>query len=294
MESVFTDPVLWGVAGVGLALVAYVLLRVGRRLRQGGEGAEKGKRRSRRRKVLGRGTGATPRRPIRSDEEWERWFRSSITGTEGSGGDSAEPERAASREPEPSAAASEEPARKEPARSGPAPDEGPRTAPAPHRPVGDGSGANGTARSAPVARGPRPHHPTSNGARHNARPATKAERANGNGSHVSRNGDFLPGRLLPLEGWGAHVRFARLDGRNRFTLGRDEGAEPGHVQIPVPSVSAIHAAMEFADGRWFLTNRSATDPVHLNGAPLDGAESHPLRDGDRIDMGEASFLFRKL
>jgi hypothetical protein len=48
--------------------------------------------------------------------------------------------------------------------------------------------------------------------------------------------------------------------------------------------------------RWRLENLSATNPVIVNGKPLD-PEGGPrasviLSEGDRIEMGEVAFVFR--
>jgi hypothetical protein len=128
---------------------------------------------------------------------------------------------------------------------------------------------------------------------------------------------FLPGRLVIAGGRdaGHEIRFVRTSGPDgtRVTFGRAEGAPYRHVQLREPTVSRAHArmALEQAGGsngspsrgtegdatpRWRLENLSSTNPVVVNGTPLDadgGSNSSViLSDGDRIEMGEVAFVFR--
>jgi len=127
---------------------------------------------------------------------------------------------------------------------------------------------------------------------------------------------FLPGRLVISAGQdaGQEIRFVRTSGPDGtiVTFGRAEGAPYRHVQLREPTVSRLHARMELdqrtppnASGprgttggqppRWRLDNLSATNPVIVNGKPLDAYEadgaSVMLSDGDRIEMGEVAFVF---
>jgi hypothetical protein len=128
---------------------------------------------------------------------------------------------------------------------------------------------------------------------------------------------FLPGRLLIATGHdaGQEIRFVRtagVDGTS-VTFGRAEGAPYRHVQLREPTVSRVHARMtleQFTAAQnaatrgtsgpgtaqtWRLENLSATNPVVVNGLPLDAegaaAASVVLADGDRIEMGEVAFVF---
>jgi hypothetical protein len=106
---------------------------------------------------------------------------------------------------------------------------------------------------------------------------------------------LLPGRLLPAGGeraGGQEIRFVRLPGRPRFTLGRAEGAAPSHIQLPAPTASRMHAYMEFEKDHWMIGNLSATNPVLVNGEPLDREVAVRLEDGDRLELGELAFIFR--
>jgi hypothetical protein len=127
---------------------------------------------------------------------------------------------------------------------------------------------------------------------------------------------FLPGRLLIAAGRdaGHEIRFVRTAGPEgtRVTFGRAEGAPYRHVQLREPTVSRVHARMSLvqpgsmngstssgstssAGARWMLENLSSTNPVVVNGAPLEAEggvrSSVILSDGDRIEMGEVAFVF---
>lgn len=108
---------------------------------------------------------------------------------------------------------------------------------------------------------------------------------------------FLPGRFEVIEGReiGQEIRFVRQPGiaKTEVTFGRQDGAQYRHVQLHEPTVSRLHAKMSLEDRDWRLTNLSATNPVSVNGKPLDPDHgSVLLRDGDRVEMGEVVFCFR--
>lgn len=107
---------------------------------------------------------------------------------------------------------------------------------------------------------------------------------------------FLPGRLEVVEGRdvGHEVKFVRTPGPDgtSITFGRSEGPLYRHVQLFEATVSRQHARMSLDGKAWSLTNLSATNPVVVNGAPLEGEGSTVvLRDADRIEMGEVVFRF---
>jgi hypothetical protein len=118
---------------------------------------------------------------------------------------------------------------------------------------------------------------------------------------------FLPGRLVIAAGrdTGHEIRFVRTAGPagTLVTFGRAEGAPYRHVQLREPTVSRLHARMALdlplrgAPGgpQWQLQNLSSTNPVVVNGTPLDAeggsTSSVVLSDGDRIEMGEVAFVF---
>ena len=120
---------------------------------------------------------------------------------------------------------------------------------------------------------------------------------------------FLPGRLVIAAGrdTGHEIRFVRTAGPDGtlVTFGRAEGAPYRHVQLREPTVSRLHARMTLdlpvrgtpggGAPRWQLHNLSSTNPVVVNGTPLDAeggsTSSVILSDGDRIEMGEVAFVF---
>lgn len=120
--------------------------------------------------------------------------------------------------------------------------------------------------------------------------------ANGTGNHAASDAtlQLLPGRLEALSGYARHeVRFVQRNGLARFTFGRAPGSPAEHVQLNVPTVSRMHAFMEYVDGRWRIGNLSSTNAVVVNGQRLNGSEIRVLDDGDQIEMGEVVFRFRE-
>jgi len=106
---------------------------------------------------------------------------------------------------------------------------------------------------------------------------------------------LLPGRFEVTGGpkAGEEIRFVRLPGSPaEITFGRAEGPEYRHVRLESPTVSRQQARITFSGGSWSLRNESSTNPTSVNGRPLaSDIEAVPLSDGDRIEMGEISFVF---
>ena len=106
---------------------------------------------------------------------------------------------------------------------------------------------------------------------------------------------LLPGRLQVLSGLALprEIRFVRVPGeRAQLILGREPGNSPQHVSLPSSTVSREHARLDFADGRWGLTNLSRTNPVVVNDETLsNGAGERALVDGDRIELGDVVLRF---
>ena len=125
-----------------------------------------------------------------------------------------------------------------------------------------------------------------------ARPALKVHRPPTDGTL-----QFLPGRMEIIEGRdiGQEIRFVRQPGaaHTEITFGRTDGVQYRHVQLHEPTVSRLHAKITQEDKRWRLTNLSKTNPVVVNGRPLEGeGASHLLNEGDRVEMGEVALRFR--
>ena len=110
--------------------------------------------------------------------------------------------------------------------------------------------------------------------------------------------EFLPGRLEVVSGddAGQEIHFVKPEGDSRavISFGRNEGPPLRHVQLHDLTVSRQHARMVYASARWHLFNLSDTNPVTVNGTPLptkSGAVA--LQEGDRIEMGAVTFVFRE-
>ena len=107
---------------------------------------------------------------------------------------------------------------------------------------------------------------------------------------------LLPGRFEVVAGMdgGRDIRFVRGPGGTpEITLGRMEGPTYKHVQLPAQTVSRMHARMRFEAGRWHIANLSPTNPVVINGDPLDAdGQSRALAEGDRVELGEVVLRFR--
>jgi hypothetical protein len=108
---------------------------------------------------------------------------------------------------------------------------------------------------------------------------------------------LLPGRLEIVGGTDRvdEIRFVRVPGREPVvTFGRSDGEPHTHVRLNALTVSRVHAAMRFQDGSWYIENRSTTNPVMVNGAPLPLAGGSPVKlaDGDTMELGEVIFRFR--
>jgi type VI secretion system protein ImpI len=92
--------------------------------------------------------------------------------------------------------------------------------------------------------------------------------------------------LLTLEVVGAHAD--RL-GNNRRRLFTDEGGTIGRVEgnawvLPDQYVSSSHAAIQYADGVFYVVDTNSANGVFLNSMDLrlEPGQSYPLRSGDRL------------
>lgn len=106
---------------------------------------------------------------------------------------------------------------------------------------------------------------------------------------------LLPGRLVPVgSDVDQEIRFVRTLGINKFTFGRSVGPANTHIQLLAATASRMHAYMVMENGKWRIGNMSQTNQVLVNGEALDsGDEDRWLHDGDRIELGEVSFVFRE-
>jgi hypothetical protein len=106
---------------------------------------------------------------------------------------------------------------------------------------------------------------------------------------------LLPGRLEVLSGLTLprEIRFVRIPGeRPQLILGREPGSSPQDVALPSSTVSRQHARLDFAAGRWGVTNLSRTNPVVINDEALSSGDGQRLlADGDRIELGDVVLRF---
>jgi hypothetical protein len=102
-----------------------------------------------------------------------------------------------------------------------------------------------------------------------------------------------PGRLEPVgSNVDQEIRFVRTPGIHRFTFGRSPGPANSHIQLLAPTASRQHAYMIIENGRWRIGNMSETNRVLVNGEALESGDADRwLHDGDRIELGEVSFIF---
>jgi hypothetical protein len=77
--------------------------------------------------------------------------------------------------------------------------------------------------------------------------------------------------------------------RRLSALGLDERAEVG--LFGDPQVARRHAEIEATGDEYLLHDRDARGRTKVNGALVSG--SHPLRDGDRIELGQTLLVFRR-
>src|SRR5580692_3578069 len=73
---------------------------------------------------------------------------------------------------------------------------------------------------------------------------------------------------------------------NDATIGRDRTSD---VVVPHDSkVSRSHAEMQFREERWLVVDLASRNGTIVNGRRV---RHHPLRDGDRIQVGQVTFIF---
>ena len=77
--------------------------------------------------------------------------------------------------------------------------------------------------------------------------------------------------------------------RKVCTIGLDERADVG--LFGDPEVARRHAEIEVDGGRYLMIDRDPEHRTKLNGDPIAGPR--PLSDGDRIELGRTSLIFRR-
>jgi DNA-binding NtrC family response regulator len=75
-------------------------------------------------------------------------------------------------------------------------------------------------------------------------------------------------------------------------IGRDVGPSPGAYLIDDKLVSARHAELRYRESCFELADVGSTNGTFLNGSRVQEHASHPLKDGDLIQVGGTFLCFR--
>lgn len=71
----------------------------------------------------------------------------------------------------------------------------------------------------------------------------------------------------------------------RMTIGRGNECD---IRLQDPMVSRKHAVLVYAQGQWYIQDQGSRNGTLVNGERVGAA---PLRDGDKLTMGDTSLLF---
>ncbi len=108
---------------------------------------------------------------------------------------------------------------------------------------------------------------------------------------------LLPGYLEVVDGddRGEKIGFynLRIQGVIEKTFGRRSGPPDTHVQLKPKSVSFSQARIIYTNGKYLLINCTEVNPTMVNDEPLPKDGSVTLEEGDKIKMGEVSFIFHE-
>ncbi len=79
--------------------------------------------------------------------------------------------------------------------------------------------------------------------------------------------------------------------KERVTVGRDEKND---LTLPTPTVSNLHATVDFREDAFFLEDQRSTNGTRLNGHLLRPNQPVQLKSGDRISFANLDFKFVRL
>jgi hypothetical protein len=80
--------------------------------------------------------------------------------------------------------------------------------------------------------------------------------------------------------------------RNDSLVGRQGDVNVSPLERSI-YISREHARFLFRDGKWLLDHLSQTSHTYVNGIEVPGGSPQVIRDGDKITLGNTSFLFRE-
>jgi ABC-type multidrug transport system ATPase subunit/pSer/pThr/pTyr-binding forkhead associated (FHA) protein len=102
-------------------------------------------------------------------------------------------------------------------------------------------------------------------------------------NHVSKDGVLMLFTTQPTD--GAWTTFS-LIGRASTVIGRDANCD---IVESLPYLSAKHAKITFAEGRYYLSDCGSKAGTFLNGRPVEGSEL--LRERDYISICDCNYFF---
>jgi hypothetical protein len=74
--------------------------------------------------------------------------------------------------------------------------------------------------------------------------------------------------------------------REDFQIGRGKS---NHLVLQDRIVSGLHARLRYAQGAWYIQDQNSSNGIFVNGRRVPAQR---LNDGDKITIGESTFLFR--
>lgn len=107
---------------------------------------------------------------------------------------------------------------------------------------------------------------------------------------------LLPGHLEVVDGDDSlkEIRFRKMQNKEaEITFGRKSSTSKTHVQLKPMTVSLDQAKLIYTNGKYLLINYTDVNPTIVNDEPLSKDGSIYLEEGDKIKMGEVSFIFHE-
>ncbi|MGC4044286.1 MAG: FHA domain-containing protein [Armatimonas sp.] len=92
----------------------------------------------------------------------------------------------------------------------------------------------------------------------------------------------FPGELVIEQGADAGKRFAMT--RQQMTIGREDA----DILLTDNTISRRHGVIAYTDGAFTFTDSGSRFGSHKNNEPLSPQVTHPLQDGDQLQLGEST------